>query len=398
MQELIGDWLAAVRLREHADARQPAAPDRRHGAGRARSSSAGGLLVWWRRDRRRCTGWPTCLRPAILIGLVPPLCETDGVAERAQRLHRHRRLRAAGRAPVPHGLRGRRGDAPAAAVDFATATALLERSCRRACAAGCRRLLVLAGVDRLRRLLVRVHAAHARPLPDLQLRSRPVRQPLLEHDARHPLRDYRRSASTRTGRSFATTPTLSVFFFLPVLRDQAGRTDAARHAVVRAGRWARSRSTGSRRGGCRAGTRSLIAFAYLLYPPMHGHAVLRLPLAADRRRRSCCSSIDFVDERRYWLCALAFIIAARLPRGHLRRAGDPGHVPGAVRPSPEGRPGHGGRASGLLRRDPLHHHAQLRRLGLPGHLQGSVAAGAPNFGGIIATLVSNPMFTLRVAR
>jgi uncharacterized membrane protein len=55
-------------------------------------------------------------------------------------------------------------------------------------------------------------------------------------------------------------------------------------------------------------TACILALAYLLYPPMHGLQFYDFhfqPIAAT----FILLVIDFVDDRRYWLCAVAFVVA-----------------------------------------------------------------------------------------
>jgi uncharacterized membrane protein len=135
-----------------------------------------------------------------------------------------------------------------------------------------------------------------------------------------------------------------------------------------------------------------LAVAYLFYPPMHGLQFYDFhfqPIAST----FVLFVIDFVDERRYWLCAVAFVIAIGcredVPVG-LAIFGTFLALTGyRVRP-------------GLIMAVAASvYFVALRFFIMPSFGAWGFAdlykdlfpAGSPTFGGIIATLVSNPVFT-----
>ena len=94
----------------------------------------------------------------------------------------------------------------------------------------------------------------------------------------------------------------------PDLCAEAGRDDAARAAVVHAGPGGDPDLSLRGPPAAARATPALIALAYLMYPPMHGMQFYDFhmqPMAST----FVLFVIDFVDARRYWLCALAFAIA-----------------------------------------------------------------------------------------
>jgi uncharacterized membrane protein len=136
----------------------------------------------------------------------------------------------------------------------------------------------------------------------------------------------------------------------------------------------------------------VLAFCYLLYPPTHGMQFYDFhfqPIAAT----CVLFVIDLVDCRRYWLCALAFVVAAGCREdisvglamlgaflalsGHRVKPGLVMAVAGAA------------------------YFVVIRFIVMPSFgswgfqdvYKNLMPAGARNFGGIIATLISNPMFT-----
>ena len=100
---------------------------------------------------------------------------------------------------------------------------------------------------------------------------------------------------------------LSVFFFLPfyALHPGAPALLVLQSCVLGLGAIPLYRFAARRLPRSHA---CLIALAYLLYPPMHGlqfYDVHFQPIAAP----FILLVIDLVDCRRYWLCALAFVVA-----------------------------------------------------------------------------------------
>ena len=191
VQELIGDWLPPF-----VSANTLTLANRQRllaGMAWARvSASSPGCSSCGARTPAGCAAWPTCSRPRSCWAA--PRSASRPPGRPAQRRPRPRRVSAAGRAPVPAWRswppRSRAGRAPVAPTATRPGgTGRSPRACAALAAAAARR----RGRHRVRHLHVRVHAAHARPLPDLQLRSRPVRQHLLEHAARLPAARCRRS-------------------------------------------------------------------------------------------------------------------------------------------------------------------------------------------------------------
>lgn len=135
-----------------------------------------------------------------------------------------------------------------------------------------------------------------------------------------------------------------------------------------------------------------ITFAYLLYPPTHGMQFYDFhmqPIAAT----FVLFVIDLVDDRRYWLCAIAFIIAAGCREDisvGLAMLGTflalSGHrvKPGIVMAA-------AGAAYFVLIRFVVM--PSFGSWGFQDIYKDLMPAGARNFGGIIATLISNPTFT-----
>jgi uncharacterized membrane protein len=135
----------------------------------------------------------------------------------------------------------------------------------------------------------------------------------------------------------------------------------------------------------------VLVFAYLLYPPMHGMQFYDFhmqPIAST----FVLLVIDFVDDRRYWLCALAFIIAAGCREDisvGLATLGAflalSGHrvKPGIVIAV-------GGAAYFVVIRFVVM--PSFGGWGFHDVYKDLLPTGARSFGGIIATMVSNPVF------
>src|SRR6185503_10133724 len=133
---------------------------------------------------------------------------------------------------------------------------------------------------------------------------------------------------------------------------------------------------------------AVLALAYLFYPPTHGMQFYDFhfqPVAATL----VLAVIDFIDARRYWLCGLAFLVAIGcredVPIGLAMLGAFLAMTGHRVRP-------------GLV----LAVASIMRFVIMPlfgswyfqGVYEGLLPEGAPNFGGIIATMFSNPIFTL----
>jgi uncharacterized membrane protein len=206
----------------------------------------------------------------------------------------------------------------------------------------------------------------------------------------HPLRD----TPLRLDRNWSELSNhaeLTVFFFLPfyALRPSAQTLLVIHATMIALGAIPLYRFAARRLPRASAAT---IAVAYLFYPATHGLQFYDMhfqPIAAT----FVLCVIDFVDERRYWLAAFAFILAIGCREdvpvglaflgaflvltGYRMRAGLAMAVAASV-------------YFVLMRFYVMPHFG-------PAWFQNTykdlLPEGAPNFGGIIATLVSNPIFT-----
>jgi uncharacterized membrane protein len=185
---------------------------------------------------------------------------------------------------------------------------------------------------------------------------------------------------------------LSVFFFLPfyALKPGAPTLLVIHSCMIALGAIPLYRFAARRLPRAYA---VVLALAYLLYPPTHGFQFYDIhfqPISAA----FVLFVIDFVDEGRYWLCALAFVIAIGcredisvglailgtflILTGHRMKAGFVMAATGTV------------------------YFIILRFIIMPSFgawgfqdaYKDLQPTGAPNFGGIIATILSNPLFTL----
>jgi uncharacterized membrane protein len=139
-------------------------------------------------------------------------------------------------------------------------------------------------------------------------------------------------------------------------------------------------------------TAAVIAVAYLFYPPMHGMQFYDFhfqPIAST----FVLFVIDFIDERRYWLCALAFLIAVGC------REDVP--VGLAILGTLLALSGYRVRAGLIMAVAATAYFVALRFFIMPSFGAWGFAdlykdlfpAGAPTFAGVITTLVSNPIYT-----
>jgi uncharacterized membrane protein len=206
----------------------------------------------------------------------------------------------------------------------------------------------------------------------------------------HPLRDTPLHLD-RNWSELGNHAELTVFFFLPFYALHPGaETLLVIHATMIAlGAIPLYRFAARRLPRASA---AAIAIAYLFYPATHGlqfYDIHFQPIAAT----FVLMVIDFVDERRYWPCAIAFILAIGcredvpvglaflgaflMLTGYRMRAGLVMAVSASV-------------YFVIMRFMIMPHFG-------PGWFQNTykdlLPEGAPNFGGIIATLVSNPIFT-----
>ena len=136
----------------------------------------------------------------------------------------------------------------------------------------------------------------------------------------------------------------------------------------------------------------IIVFVYLLYPPMHGMQFYDFhmqPIAST----FVLFVIDLVDDRRYWLCALAFIIALGCREDI--------SVGLAILGAFLAMSGHRVRPGLLMAFGGTAYFVLMRFIIMPSFggwgfhdmYKDLLPVGAHSFGGIIATLVSNPMYT-----
>ena len=140
------------------------------------------------------------------------------------------------------------------------------------------------------------------------------------------------------------------------------------------------------------GYAAVIAFAYLMYPPMHGMQFYDFhmqPMAAT----FVMFVIDFVDQKRYVLCAIAFAVAITCREdisvglailGAFLMLSGYRMLPGLV-----------------ISTVATIYFVLMRFVIMPSFgswgfqdiYKDLFPAGAPNFGGVISTLISNPIFT-----
>ncbi len=390
VQELIGDWLPPF-----VSANSMTMANRhRLLIGMAAGLFVGvvaGLLVLWRQDTRRLRRMAHLLSPGILLGFVPQLCEPaawptqvnaaivmGGFVLLAERLYRIAFLAAA---EVPPG-------APVNTDGYPPWwTHILPPRLGRWLPP----LLVLTGAVAyavyMSVFTLRMHGRFQTYNFDLGqydnlfwnlLHGHPLRMSPLGLDQNWT--DLRNHAD------------LSVFFFIPfyALKPAASTLLVLQSCVLGLGAIPIYRFAARR---LPRGYAVLIAFAYLMYPPMHGlqfYDFHMQPIAST----FVLFVIDFVDARRYWLCALAFAVAITCREdisvglamlgAFLLLSGYrvlPGLVIAVV-------------ASVYF--------VLLRFVIMPSFggwgfqdiYKDLFPAGAPNFGGVIATLLSNPIYTL----
>jgi uncharacterized membrane protein len=185
---------------------------------------------------------------------------------------------------------------------------------------------------------------------------------------------------------------LSVFFFLPFYAIKPGaQTLLVIHScMIALGAIPLYRFAARRLPRAYA---ALLALAYLLYPPTHGlqfYDIHFQPISAA----FVLMVIDFVDDRRWWLCGVAFVLALGCREDvsiGLAMLGTFLMVTG-----------HRVRAGAVMAVTATIYFVLMRFIIMPSfgpfwfqdtykELQ---PQGAPNFGGIIATLISNPIFTV----
>jgi uncharacterized membrane protein len=138
---------------------------------------------------------------------------------------------------------------------------------------------------------------------------------------------------------------------------------------------------------------AVIAFAYLFFPATHGlqfYDIHFQPIAAT----FVLLVIDFVDDRRYWLCAMAFVVALACREDI--------SVGLAILGAFLMLSGHRVRPGLIMATTATAYFIVVRFVVMPSFGPWGFAdiykdlfpAGARNFGGVIATMISNPVFTL----
>ncbi len=184
---------------------------------------------------------------------------------------------------------------------------------------------------------------------------------------------------------------LSIFFFLPIYAIKPGAATllVIQSCMLGLGAIPLYRFAARRLPRSYA---AAIAVVYLFYPPMHGLQFYDFhfqPVAST----FVLLVIDFVDERRYWLCAIAFIIALGCREDV--------SVGLAILGAFLALSGHRVRAGLIMAVSATVYFVVMRFVIMPsfgtwffeGLYKDLAPQGAPGFGGIIATLISNPIFT-----
>ena len=394
VQELIGDWLFAF-----VSANSMTLANRhRLLAGMAAGLVSGlifGVVVLWRRGKAGIHRMSHLLAPAILLGLIPQLCEPSALSNAleagivigmvllmAERLYRLAFFAAA--APA--------GPAPAVAATTSDGyppwwTTLLSPRLRRWLPP----LLVVAGAIGyglyFSVFTLRMHGRFQTYNFDLGqydnlfwnlMHGYPLRMSPLGLDGNWT--DLRNHAD------------LSVFFFIPFYAIKPGSATLLVMQSFTLGLGAIPIYRFAARRLPR-GYAAVIAFAYLCYPPMHGMQFYDFhmqPMAST----FVMFVIDFVDARRYWLCALAFAIAITCREDI--------SVGLAILGAFLMLSGHRFRPGLVIAVVSSIYFVLMRFVIMPSFGTWGFAdiykelfpAGAHNFGGVIATLLSNPIFTV----
>ena len=206
----------------------------------------------------------------------------------------------------------------------------------------------------------------------------------------YPLRDYPLGL-IKNWHELRNHASLSVFFLLPFYAIKPGATAllVIQSCVLALGAIPLYRFTARRLPRSYA---VVITFVYLLYPPMHGMQFYDFhmqPIAST----FVLFVIDLVDDRRYWLCALAFIIAVGCREDI--------SVGLAVLGAFLALSGHRVVPGILIAVAGAAYFVVIRFIVMPSFggwgfhdiYKDLLPVGARNFGGIIATMVSNPMYT-----
>jgi len=391
VQELMGDW-----TRQFVTGNVMTLPNRtRLLVGMAAGAAVAiliGLLVLWRKDTRRLRRLAYLLSPLILIGLVPQLTDAaawsnpldvglvvGGFVLLIERLFRMAWLALAETPP---------GDAAIADGYPPWWKTALPPRLRRWLPA----LLVVAGAIGygiyFSVFTLRMHGRFQTYNFDLGQYDNIFWTTM--HG--YPLRDTPLGLD-KNWSELRNHAELSVFFFIPFYAIKPGAPTllVMQSFVLGLGAIPVYRFAARRLS---RGYAALIAFCYLLYPPMHGMQFYDFhmqPIAST----FVLFVIDLVDDRRYWLCALAFAVAITCREdisvglailgAFLMLSGHrvfPGLVIAVVAST-----------YFVLMRFVIM--PSFGGWGFQDIYKELFPQGAPNFGGVIATLVSNPLFTIK---
>jgi len=349
-----------------------------------------GLLAWWN-SVRRLNRIAHLFAPAILLGFIPPLCDTAAwptplnlcvvigalllLGERLFRMS----LAAAAEGPGQSTL-------PTFASSRDRWAVLVPERVRRWLPP----LLVLVGVIGyaiyMSVFTLRMHGRFQTYNYDLGQYDNIFWTTL--HG--YPLRDYPLGL-VKNWHELRNHASLSVFFLLPFYAIKPGATAllVIQSCVLAIGAIPLYRFAARRLPRSYA---VIIAYAYFLYPPTHGlqfYDFHMQPIAST----FVLFVIDLVDDRRYWLCALAFVIAVGCREdisvglavlGAFLALSGHRVIPGILMAV-------GGAAYFVFIRFVIM--PSFGGWGFHGIYKDLLPVGAQNFGGIIATMVSNPMFT-----
>jgi uncharacterized membrane protein len=185
---------------------------------------------------------------------------------------------------------------------------------------------------------------------------------------------------------------LTVFFFLPfyMLRPQASTLLVLQSCMIALGAIPLYRFASRR---LPRGYAAVIAIAYLLYPPTHGlqfYDIHFQPIAMP----FVLWVLDLVDARKYWWCVPVFVLALGCREDI--------SVGLAIMGTFMALSGHRVRPGLIMAASATGYFVLLRFVVMPSFggwgfeaaYKDLQPSGAPSFGGIIATIISNPMFTL----
>jgi uncharacterized membrane protein len=396
VQELLGDWLVTFISANTLSLANRTRVLTGMVAGALIAMVAGAILCW--EDPRRAYRLARVCAPGILLGLIPPLLMPPiwptplnvalvmaAVLLLGERLYRMA-IEAATETPAVPGGRIWRGVASIAGELRETLPALFPPRFRRWVPL----TLVLLGVVGysiyMSVFTLRMHGRFQTYNYDLGQYDNIFWSTL--HG--YPLRDEPLNL-TKNWHELRNHAELSVFFFLPFYAIKPGGAIllVIQSCVIGLGAIPLYRFAARKLPRAYA---VVIAYVYLFYPPTHGMQFYDFhfqPIAAS----FVLAVIDFIDERRYWLCSIAFLVAIGcredIPVGL------------AILGTFLALSGYRVRAGLVLAAAATTYFVLMRFVIMPafgswyfqGVYEGLLPEGAPNFGGIIATMVSNPIFT-----